>query len=185
MGYTAPSILFFITVIVIAHFFAPPGYDLTKNTISDLGSQGHTYKWIMQVGFIGFGLLLTGGLIWKFRTLGLIDYSNLPIIVYALSILVTGVFCAAPIINSSTYSVREAEIHSIFATIAGVALVTSILWHLITAPAGDRSFHLIFLLLVTGISMLFGLSENETIPIGKGIVQRVLYLTAFIWLIKL
>ena len=30
--------------------------------------------------------------------------------------------------------------------------------------------------------MAFGLSESGTIPIGKGIVQRSLYLVSFIWL---
>lgn len=57
------AVVYFIVVIVLAHFFVPPIYDWRQNTISDLASQGHTYKWIMQAGFIGFGLLLTWGVI--------------------------------------------------------------------------------------------------------------------------
>ena len=50
------AVLYFMIVIVLAHFFISPNYDWTQNTISDLASQGHTYKWIMQAGFVGFGL---------------------------------------------------------------------------------------------------------------------------------
>jgi hypothetical membrane protein len=97
MRYTLSAVLYFITVIIIAHFFAPPGYVWTRNTISDLGSQGHVNKWIMQSGFIGFGILLTAGLIFKFRDLGRVNYPDGLIIAYGLSVLVTGFFCAAPI----------------------------------------------------------------------------------------
>ncbi|NUM43275.1 MAG: hypothetical protein HUU38_01100, partial [Anaerolineales bacterium] len=42
-------------IIIIAHFFAPPEYVWTQNTISDLAAQGVEHQWLMQVGFIGFG----------------------------------------------------------------------------------------------------------------------------------
>ncbi len=175
------SIIYFIAVIIIAHFFAPPGYVWTRHTISELASQGHANKWIMQTGFIGFGLLLAGGLAWKFFTLGRINYPDLLIMVYGLAILITGIFCAAPIDSSLSFSANDARLHSLFATIAGFALVGGILWYLIISP-DKRGVHLTFLVLITGISMLFGLSESGTIPIGKGIIQRGLYLVSFIWL---
>jgi len=103
------------------------------------------------------------------------------ILVYGLSILITGIYCAAPFDSTISYSMKEAQIHSLFATIAGFALVGGILWYLITSPE-KWLFHLLFLGLITGMSMLFGLSENGIIPIGKGVVQRTLYLVAFIWL---
>ena len=40
----ALAVTYWIAIIIIAHFFAPPGYVLTQNTISELASQGHTYK---------------------------------------------------------------------------------------------------------------------------------------------
>ena len=38
------AVTYWIAVIIIAHLFAPPGYVWTQNTISELASQGHTYK---------------------------------------------------------------------------------------------------------------------------------------------
>ena len=175
------SIFYFTAVIIIAHFFAPPGYIWTQHTISELASQGHAHKWIMQLGFIGFGLLLSGGLAWKSHSMGRINYPNLPILVYGLAVLVTGIFCTAPIDSSLSFSAKEAQIHSFFAMMAGFALVAGILWHMIVSP-DERVFHLVFLVLITGISMLFGISESGTIPIGKGIIQRFLYLVSFVWL---
>ncbi|GAB4423513.1 MAG: hypothetical protein Kow002_13070 [Anaerolineales bacterium] len=181
MRYSLPAVLFFIGVIVLAHFFAPPGYIWMDNTISELAAQGHVHKWIMQAGFVGFGLLLAGGLLWKFRVLRRIHYPDLPLLLYGICILVTGFYCTAPIDSSLNYSVREAQIHSLFATLAGFALVSGVLWYLIVSPE-NRGFHLAFLILITCISIVFGLAENELIPVGRGVVQRSLYLVSFFWL---
>jgi hypothetical membrane protein len=178
------SVLYFVAVIVIAHFFAPPGYNWTQNTISEFASQGHANKWIMQLGFIGFGLFLTAGLVWKSYRFGKINYPDLLIALYGLSILVTGIFCAAPYDDAISFSIKEAQIHSMFATVAGFALVAGILWNLVVSPE-KRTFHFVFIILITGLSLLFGLAESGTIHVGKGIIQRVLYLVTFIWLVYL
>lgn len=179
----ASSIIFFVGVIVVSHFYTQIGYDWTRNTISELASQTHKYKWIMQSGFIGFGILLNIGLILKFIELQRINYPDILIMLYGVAILVTGFYCEKPIDETVNYSLPEARVHSIFATIAGVCLSLGILWYLITSTtSSERAFHIVFLILVMGISMIFGLSENEIIGIGKGLVQRSLYLASFIWL---
>jgi len=178
------AVIYFVGVIITAHFFAPPGYVWTRNTISELASQGHANKWIMQSGFIGFGLLLTVGLVYMSSKPGKTNYPDLPIMVYGLSILITGIFCAPPFDSSLSYSLKEGEIHSLFAMIAGFALVGGILLYLIVTPE-KRNFHLVFIVLITGISILFGLAESGVLPIGKGIVQRALYLVSFAWLVFL
>lgn len=128
----AIAVVYFIAVIVIAHFFAPPHYDWTQNTISDLGSQGHVYKWIMQAGFIGFGLILAAGVLHYFRQNQKL-YFLFFVATYGLSVLVTGFFCAAAIDPSISYSAREAGIHSAFATVAGIAMSMGILWQVIAS----------------------------------------------------
>lgn len=179
----AIAVIYFVAIIVIAHFFVPPNYDWTQNTISDLGSQGHVYKWIMQAGFIGFGLLLTVGVVHHFRR-NHRQYFLILVAVYSLSILVTGFFCAAAIDPSILYSVREAGIHSAFATIAGIAMSLGILWQVLASTNGrERWTRLAFLILIMGISALFGLAENHVLDLGKGIVQRALYLVGLAWLV--
>ena len=46
------SVVYFVAVILLAHFFAPPAYNWAKNRVSELASQGYKYGWIMQAGFI-------------------------------------------------------------------------------------------------------------------------------------
>ena len=177
------AVIYFIAVIVLAHFFVPPIYDWTQNTISDLASQGHTYKWIMQTGFIGFGLLVTWGVGFHFNQ-NRRAYFLLFVAVYGLSILISGIFCAAPIDPSIPYSLRDSELHSMFATIAGISMSLGIFWQFVASSNHrERWMRFAFFLLVIGISGLFGLAENHIMAFDKGIVQRILYLVGLAWLV--
>ena len=178
------AVTYWIAIIIVAHFFAPPGYVWTQNTISELASQGHTYKWIMQAGLSGFGALIVlavGLSIFKTRK---VNYSLLPIALYGFVVLLSGIYCAAPIDPSIPYSVSEAELHSAFATTAGLSLSLAIFWRIfVSANDRERLAHTIFLVAVVGISALFGLAENGAIEIGIGIVQRLIYVSGFAWII--
>ena len=183
MKHLLPAVVYFVAVIFVAHLFAPSGYVWMKNTVSELASQGHRHKWIMQTGFIGFGILLAIGLILKWRALGSIHYPDIPILIYGLSILLAGIFCTAPIDPTLPFSTREAQLHSLFATVAGFVLSGAILWYaLIASSTTERVYQMVFLMLIVGISMAFGAAESGSFPVGRGIVQRGLYLVAFIWL---
>ncbi len=124
------GLFYFVAVIFAAHFFMPPEYHWTRNTVSELAAQGLKYQWIMQVGFIGFGLLLNVGIVSKFISARKIFYPDLLIMIYGLAIL-----------------------------------------------------HTIFLIFVIGISITFGLAENGIIHLGRGLIQRMLYLVSFVWLL--
>lgn len=177
------AVAYFIAVIVLAHFFVPPLYDWTQNTVSDLASQGHTYKWIMQTGFIGFGLLLTWGVIFHFAT-NRHAYFLLFVAVYGLSILMSGIFCTAPVDPSMSYSVSESKLHSMFATVAGIAMSLGIFWQFaVSSNHRERWIRFAIFILVVGISGLFGLAENHILLLDKGIIQRILYLVGLTWLV--
>ncbi len=177
------AVAYFVVVIVIAHLFTPPAYDWTQNTISDFASQGHTYKWIMQAGFIGFGLLLTWGVVFHFNK-NRRAYFLILVAAYGLSILMSGIFCTVPIDLSIPYSIRDSNLHSMFATIAGFAMSFGIfLQAIISANNHERWIRIAFFLLVIGISGLFGLAENHIWALDKGIIQRILYLVGLAWLV--
>ena len=178
------AVTYWIAIILVAHLFTPPGYTWTQNTISELASQGHTYKWIMQAGLSGFGALITlavGLSIFKARKM---IYPLLPIALYGFAVLLSGIYCTAPIDPSIPYSISEAKLHSMFATLGGLMLSSAVFWHIFTSSnQRERLAHTIFLFVVVGLSSLFGLAENGRIDIGIGIVQRLLYLAGFAWLI--
>ncbi len=177
------AILFFAVVILIAHFFTPSIYHWAINTISDLAAQNYNNAWIMRAGFVGFGVFLNIGILFKFYQTKSINPADILVMIYGLAILLSGIFSTAPFDGSTDYSVTADKLHSIFAQTAGIALSIGVLVYLLSAHGNTKLLHLLFLILIIGISALFGLSKNEMINIDYGIIQRSLYLVGFLWLL--
>jgi hypothetical protein len=79
------------------------------------------------------------------------------------------------------FSAGEAQLHSIFATAAGVMLtLATLLYALTDAPPSRRIVHWIALALITVISVMFG-----AIPAIGGVLQRLLWVVGFAWLVYL
>jgi len=183
-NYLYIPVTFLIIIIILAHFFPPIGYQWRENTISELASQGHDNAWIMRSGFIGFGIFLTLSLMASWQQYNQFTIGDAFIIIYGIAILLSGIFSTAPINSTLTYSTNEAKLHSLFATIAGINISIAIAWRIFSSHQPfDKILHFGFLIMITGLSFAFGLAENGTLLFGKGIIQRSLYLTGFIWLI--
>lgn len=174
-NYNIISTALFVLAIVVAQIFSTNNYDWTKNTISDLGSQGYDRKLLMQFGFLTFGLTLSIGILANGLT-----WRTTPILIYGFCVGLTGIFCTKPFFNLDNYSVTQATIHSALAQIAGVTFSIGVLTQIFfTTDNNIKYIHLAFFILVIGLSATFGLLQNY-----QGIAQRLLYLTSFIWLIK-
>jgi len=178
------AVTFFIGTIVIAHFLAPNEYNWKLNTISDLGSQQYKNAWLMRTGFIGFGVLLSTGLLLSFLYADQKNYSDLLIVIYALNVFMAGIFSAAPFTHSLMFSVDEDKLHSLFAQIAGIAFSFGILLHSsVYSSPNQKTTNFVLFALVIMFSILIGLSKKGLIKIGLGLLQRGLYLVSFIWLL--
>lgn len=174
-NYNIISTALFVIFIIIAHIFSTNNYDWTRNTISDLGSQGYDRKLIMQIGFLVFGLTLGTGII-----LNGLTWRTAPILVYGLCVALSGIFCTKPFFDLDIYSMTQSTIHSALAQIAGVSFSIGILAQIFfTTNNNTKLIHLIFFLVIIGFSLSFGLLKNY-----QGIAQRLLYLASFVWLIK-
>lgn len=174
-NYNTLSTALFVLAIVVAHLVATHNYDWTKNTISDLGAQGYDRKFIMQFGFLAFGITIAVGIFLNGLTL-----RTTPVLIYALCVGLTGVFCVKPFFATESYSASQSAIHSALAQVAGAAFTLGILVQLFFAQnKSDKWTHFVFFMLVMGFSASFGLFKNY-----QGIAQRLLYLTSFIWLVK-
>jgi len=178
MKFIILSVVFIVLVILTAHIFVPEPYNWMHNTISELASQGYRNKWIMQVGFIGFGILLSIGVFQNIRVEENYRFRQILLVIYAVGILLAGIFCTRPFVDGIPYSEVEARLHSIFASIAGFALSAAMLLYFLTDHSRRRILHAISLVLVLGLSISFGLASSYA-----GIVQRILYLVGFIWLV--
>ncbi|MFZ4543279.1 MAG: DUF998 domain-containing protein [Saprospiraceae bacterium] len=174
-NYPAISVMLFLMLIIVAHVCSSGTYSWKINTISDLGAQGYDRKIIMQIGFLVFGLTLSAGIF-----LNGFSWRTAPILIYGLSVALTGVFCTKPIISGVSYAVVQSTLHATFAQIAGLAFSVGILMQIFFTDNKDLKFiHATFFMLIILLSATFGLLKNY-----QGIVQRLLYLTSFYWLIK-
>ncbi len=173
--YPVLAVAVFVLLIITAHVFAVHQYNWTKNTISDLGAQGYERKWIMQTGFILFGITIAAGI-----GINTFSWRVAPVFVYGCCVALTGIFCTKPFFAQAAYSETEAALHSLFAQIAGFAFSIGIIVQMLFEPdIKTRYVHLAFFVLVIGCSVAFGLLKNY-----QGIMQRLLYIISFIWLIK-
>lgn len=169
------SVAYILVFIVLAHLLAPDEYVLYRNSISQLAGQGYDLAWVMRAGFIAFGILV---LIAGVGRIG-IDrgrvYREFPIMLYGLAILMSGIFSTNPFIEGVPYSEAEAQLHTVFATAAGVALSVGILLVALTEATKTRSvIHWIALVLTALLSMMLG-----NLPMVMGAFQRALWAVGF------
>lgn len=172
----------YITIfIIIAHLVVGEPYLWYRNSISQLAGQAYPYAWIMRLGFIGYGVLIQIAGISRIRAGGRYRYREIPIMLYGLAILLTGVFSAEPFVEGVPYSEREAQLHGLIASVAGVFLSTGILLYMLTdTPDSRRVVHTIALVLVVGIAAAF-----FALPALAGALQRLLWVVGFVWLVYL
>jgi hypothetical protein len=177
--YNWTSVIVFVSIIVIAHLFASSPYDWKNNTVSELAAQNYNHKWIMKTGFILFGSILSVGIVHKLVfNEGKILF-ELPILIYGLAILISGVFSTKPFIDGIAYSQTESMIHSYAAMTAGISFSIGILIFGITSSATNlKLIHFTTFIFVVGFSALFGILTNNI-----GIIQRVMYTGSFAWIL--
>jgi hypothetical protein len=168
----------FVGLIIIAHFFTTSPYDWRTNTISELASQQYQYRWIMKIGFILFGGIFTIGITNKLINGNAKLLTELPILIYGLAILISGLYSTKPIVDGIEYSELESKIHSYSAQIAGMAFSIGLLIYGLTETNTNlRIIHFGTFAFVVGFSTLFGIMDSNV-----GIIQRVMYLGSFVWL---
>jgi len=179
-AYTA-AVIWISLAIVVAHALAPPAYLWTEHTISHLAAQGYERAWIMRLGFISFGALVLIATIARVRRSPRAAWPHALVGLYALAVLISGIFSTSPFSPGVAYSHREASIHSVMATLAGIALSAAMLSSaLVEQTSRRRRIHLSALVLTMLLSSAFGISAS-----APGIIQRGLYLVGFAWLVFL
>ena len=180
-NYSIISVVFFLVVAIVAHIVTPPNYDWRENSINEQAAQKYNNKWIMQIGLIGFGFLLGGGILIRLTQVGSVWFMEIPILIYAVSISLSGIFCTKPFFESSDYSHFEDRIHSLFANLTGISFSLGVALRMIFAESlVDFLMHTTFLVLVLASSIAFGKVSS-----GRGIIQRGIFFLGFLWLVLL
>lgn len=178
------AVLFFVVFIIISQLFTPASYSWTQNTVSELASQNYNNAWIMSIGLVGYGIILSLGIILRLIKTREFVFPDALVVFYGACISLAGIFATAPFNGSSDYSIKEAALHSNFATAAGLSISAAMISYFFADTTLKRKLaHLMFAFFVVGLSALFGLSKNGTVAIGKGLVQRSMYFFGLSWIV--
>ena len=177
--YAFISVLYIAAIAAVAHLGTPEEYYWKTNTISDLAAQGYNRKWIMQLGLVGFGLLLGSGSAAQMLQFQEDWITEIPLLVYAGLVSASGVFCTRPFFQTEEYSQRDDRLHTLFAQFGGVFFTAAILMKsLVAENPVSASPHILFLILVSMTAILYSRAESSM----KGIAQRAMWVVSFIWL---
>ncbi len=175
------AVALLLALILAAHAVAPDTYRWTQHTMSHLGAQVYEYANIMRLGFVSYGALILVAAILKVMKAVRTAWPHSFIGIYGFAILLTGFFSTSPFLPGAQFSVPEANLHSIFATLSGIAISTAMvafaIMHRSRLPRIIDVVTLVLTILMSGAFFAFG--------DVAGVFQRLLWLVGFAWLILL
>jgi hypothetical membrane protein len=174
--YTAAAGLL-TAIILVAQAVAPAPYSWTLLSMSHLGAQGYEYAFIMRLGLVSYGALVVVAALLKVVKRPRTGWPHGFIGVYGFAILLTGFFSTAPFLQGVSFSKAEANLHSTFASLAGIALSAAMVAFAVMAhtPRG-RIIHLVALVLTLLIPEVFVKFSD-----AGGVLQRLIWLVVLAW----
>lgn len=182
------SVIVFLLIILVAHLVVNATeaeyYQWYTNSLSDLAAQQYEYKWIMQGGFWLFGSTLAWSTINKIRSTRQFTGADFFVVLYALFIFMTGIFSIKPFFPVEAFALREDQLHSLFATLTGIAISLAIVSHAFPLTQKNRArsyLDFTFAFLVIATSALFGVLESDS-SAYVGLIQRILWVWGLSWL---
>lgn len=173
------AILYFIISATIAERSAPEEYNHRLNTLDELACQTYENKRYMQWGFIGFGVIIISGLLINFSRMSLELHYAIPLFLYGLFSILTGIYSSKPFEHLVFYSIKEHKLHALFLQFSGLSLTLLVVMKLIMVTGG---MHRVVNLTILIFSLYTSAQSNRNIP-NRGVYQRVMFLGQFVWLI--
>jgi len=171
--------LLIVSIIFLAHFFAPEGYLFYQHTMSELAGQGVPNAWILTSGFVLGGASYIGFAIYYVQKQNLPKWLFWLTALNGLMTLLLGVF---PTSYDELINVNVNEtvviIHRYIAYASNLLTLSSITTH---AALSKQKYlklqHLFFLVFAFVFSGFFILYNQDV----RGIFQRLILLTTTLW----
>jgi hypothetical membrane protein len=171
--------LFIVSVIFIAHFFAPQGYVFYLHTMSELAGQGVDNAWILTTGFILGGASYMGFAYYYVKTSSLPTWLFLLTFFNGLMTLLLGVFPTS-YDGLTSYQANETIviIHRYIAYASNFLTIASITVHAALSKNPSLKLRHLFFLVFAFVFSGFFILYNQDI---RGIFQRLILLTTTVW----
>lgn len=170
------SFTLLLVVMLVLPYYSTPNYSITSNTTSHLGAQGSPHAWLMNIIFILLGLT---SIVSGWRALKTYFFHRLLLLVFGVSLIGAGIFRHAPITEGVTVDIFQDQMHSVFASITGFSFTLLAISAAFIVPTLIEK---IIALTIGLIASLFSYLMFE-LPEYMGIFQRLIFLTAFSWMI--
>jgi len=163
--FSSYGVVIAILAITLGPLYTAPGYDWLRHSVSELAAQNTRNAWIMQTSLVLIGV---GILIDFYRSRQTVD---IPLAVFAVAIILTGVFPHKPITDGVVYSESLDWWHSVFSGVTGFsAVVASLVRFFATRDIKRKTVYFTLVLLYTVLPMaMFNL------PAYEGVFQRIIF----------
>jgi hypothetical membrane protein len=178
IGSSALTIIIIILILVLFLFplLFVQDYSIIRNTLYDLGAQSFPYSGVMNIFLIALGLgsILSG---WRFYE-GF-AFHRIILVMFGVSLSMTGIFNQAPVNTMSIYDVNEDGWHDYFKNTAILSfIILSIITAFILAKQKER-----MLAFASGISVIFLSVIITKSEMFQGLWQRIMFLIIVAWMI--
>lgn len=172
----AISYLILILVMFLLPFFTAEGYSIIRNTTSQLGAQKTPNAWIMNITFalIGLSSIYAGWGHYEGYW-----FQKIMLIIFGLSLALCAIYSHAPVNTAISFSIREDEYHSLFASTTGFGFTVLAVS---TAFTKETKSEMILPISIGIIATLLSLLMFK-IEMFAGIWQRMIFIFSFGWMI--
>ena len=157
--------------IALGPLYTDPGYSWMRNAVSELAGQETRNAWVMQVGLFAVG----AGIVIDF--LRSRHRADLPLLLFGIFIALTAVFPHRPFVEGRPFNETLDTLHSIFATLTGLAAVTGAIVRMAVDVRPPRKW--LYATLATAYTVLPMMMTF--IPSLTGVFQRLIFGSFFVW----
>jgi hypothetical protein len=169
--------LIMIVVMFAAPLIGPEGYSLLRHTTSQLAAQNSPNAWAMRAVFVA---LSAASLLAVWPVLPGLPFQRAALLVFALSVAMTGVFSHAPTTPGVLFDATEDLWHSRFADATGAGFTLLAASTGFVEPRGRRS--IAFAVAIAAVMLSLAMAA---LPEFRGLFQRAIFIGGFGWLLLL
>jgi len=176
LRFLLPVFIVLVLVMFILPYYSYEGYSIIKHTTSLLGAQNAPNAWVMNLTFILLGIVIFLEALFHLKQYRI---PKILLNIFALGLILVGIFQHAPLIENMTYNVVDDNLHSVFASWVGFSFIIFAFTSVFVEKTNFRRiFAFLVCISVTILSLLmFNLSDFA------GLWQRLMFIIAFSWLI--
>lgn len=167
------AVLLFAIIVLAGPAYTVDGYRAVSNLISELGAQQTQNNFIMISGFLILG---TGIVVSSFTNM---SPAMVPFILFGIFMASAGIFPHKPVDPALDYNSTFHALHSASATLAGISLTAGFVWQGILSRSAISKAVCFYLAAACLAFPLLMLARPEY----QGILQRLMYLQIFLWIL--